>query len=82
MPPPVQKFRIYAPSHAFGRRDRLNGSRRGGTYFLSCAKEEYPGMAKPFPWKRATLRLFCHAIHHQRGHSDSGKRPPLPLAAR
>ena len=34
------------------------------------------------PKRRTTLRLFCHAIHHQRGYSDSGKRPPLPLAAR
>ena len=33
------KFRIYAPSHAFGRRDRLNGSRRGGMFFLSRARE-------------------------------------------
>ena len=31
--------------------------------------------------ERTTLRLFCHAIHHQMGYSDSGKRPPLPLAA-
>ena len=39
MPPPVQKFRIYAPTHALERRDRLHGSRRGGTYFFSRARK-------------------------------------------
>ena len=32
--------------------------------------------------ERTTLRLFCHAIHHQTRYSHSGKRPPLPLTAR
>jgi len=42
-------FRAWAATHALGRRDRLHGSRRGGMFFLSRAREENPGMAKPFP---------------------------------
>jgi len=35
----IYNFRIYAPTHAFERDDGLHRSRRGGMYFLSCAKE-------------------------------------------
>ena len=38
-------FRIYAPSHAFIRRDRLLRFPPWGMYFFSCARKEYPGMA-------------------------------------